>query len=100
MQERMVTAWDTEDKHNEYNKKMSKIRKKRTVNACSKQIKQIEDLLGVKIVDFHKGIFLFEGIVWKPIGNGMEYLCTAWNNVPMIKISVGNSTFHFVPLAW
>ena len=79
---------------------MSKKRRKRTANACSKQIKQIEDLLGVKFVDFHKGIFLFEEIVWKPIDNGAEYLCAAWDNVPMIRISAGNSICHFVPLAW
>ena len=79
---------------------MSKKRKRRTTNASPKQIKQIEDLLGVKFVDFHKGIFLFEGIVWKPIGNSVEYICAAWDNVPMIRISVGSPTCHFVPLAW
>lgn len=73
---------------------------KRQLNVSPKDIQRIEEELGVKFIDFHRGIFKFYGIVWKPVKNGIEYLCASWDNVPMIKISAGRSTCHFVPLEW
>ncbi len=78
---------------------MSK-KRRRTPTASPEQIKRIEKTLGVTFLDFPKGIFLFDGIVWKPVANSMEYLCAAWDNIPMVRISAGGSTCRFVPLSW
>lgn len=32
--------------------------------------------------------------------NGIELLCAAWDNVPMLQISSGRSACQFVPLEW
>lgn len=70
------------------------------LNISPQEVLRIEELLGVKILDFHKGIIKQHGIVWKPIKHKIEYLCASWDDVPMMKISVGHATCHFVPLEW
>lgn len=80
---------------------MSKKKKrKQQFSVSPEEIQSIEKELGVKFIDFYKGIFKFHGIAWKPVKNGIEYLCASWDNVPMIRISTGRSTCHFVPLEW
>ena len=73
---------------------------KRQLNVSPKDIQRIEKGLGVKFIDFYKGIFKFYGIAWKPVKNGVEYLYASLENIPMIRISAGRSTCHFVPLEW
>lgn len=80
-------------------KKKNRQRKQR-LEVSPEQIQRIEEGLGVKFVDFQRGIFKFKDIVWKPVKNEAEYLCASWDNVPMIRLSAGRSTCHFVPLGW
>lgn len=77
-----------------------KKKRKQQFRVSPEEIQRIEKELGVKFIDFYKGIFKFYGTVWKPVKNGVEYLCASWDNVPMIRISAGHSTCHFVPLDW
>lgn len=80
--------------------KKRKKQSKQHLNVSPEEIQRIEESLGVKFVDFSKGIFKSNGIVWKPVKNGIELLCAAWDNVPMLQISSGRSTCQFVPLEW
>ena len=74
---------------------MSKKKKRKQQYSVSpEEIQLIEKDLGVKFIDFYKGI------VWKPVKNGIELLCAAWDNVPMLQISSGRSACQFVPLEW
>ena len=80
---------------------MSKKKKRKQQHSVSpEEIQLIEKDLEVKFIDFYKGIFKFNGIVWKPVKNGIELLCAAWDNVPMLQISAGRSACQFVPLEW
>ena len=80
---------------------MSKKKKrKQQFNVSPEEIQRIEEELGVKFIDFYKGIFKFYGIVWKPVKNGVEYLYASLDNIPMIRISTGHTSCHFVPLEW
>lgn len=65
---------------------MSKKKKRKQQYSVSpEEIQLIEKDLGVKFIDFYKGIFKSNGIVWKPVKNGIELLCAAWDNVPIYK---------------
>ena len=67
---------------------MSKKKKRKQQYSVSpEEIRLIEKDLGVEFIDFYKGIFKSNGIVWKPVKNGIELLCAAWDNVPMLQIS-------------
>ena len=80
---------------------MSKKKKrKQQFSVSPEEIQRIEEKLGVKFIDFYKGIFKFYGITWKPVKNGVEHLYASLEGVPMIKISAGRSICHFVPLEW
>lgn len=80
---------------------MSKKKKrKQQFSVSPEEIQRIEEKLGVKFIDFYKGIFKSYGIAWKPVKNGVEYLYASLEGVPMIKISAGRSICHFVPLEW
>lgn len=80
---------------------MSKKKKgKQQYSVSPEEIRLIEKDLGVEFIDFYKGIFKSKGIVWKPVKNGIELLCAAWDNVPMLQISSGRSACQFVPLEW
>lgn len=98
----MGMAWDMDDKPHQTSKAMKnrKNESKCRLNISPKDIQRIEEELGVKFLDFYKGIFKTHGIIWKPVKNRIEYICASWDNVPMIKISAGRSTCHFVPLDW
>ena len=80
--------------------KKRKKQSKQHLNVSPEEIKRIEESLGDKFVDFSKGILKSNGIVWKTVKNGIELLCAAWDNVPMLQISSGRSTCQFVPLEW
>ena len=80
---------------------MSKKKKRKQQYSISpEEIRPIEQELGVEPIDVYKGIFKSNGIVWKPVKNGIELLCAAWDNVPMLQISSRRSACHFVPLEW
>lgn len=80
---------------------MSKKKKrKQQFSVSPEEIQRIEEKLGVKFIDFYKGIFKSYGIAWKPVKNSVEYLYASLEGVPMIKISAGRSICHFVPLEW
>lgn len=80
---------------------MSKKKKRKQQYSVSpEEIQLIEKDLGMEFIDFYKGIFKSNGIVWKPVKNGIELLCAAWDNVPMLQISSGRSACQFVPLEW
>ncbi len=97
----MGMAWDMDDKPHQTSKAMKNRKSKsKCRNISPKDIQRIEEELGVKFLDFYKGIFKTHGIVWKPVKNKIEYICASWDDVPMIKISAGRSTCHFVPLDW
>ena len=80
--------------------KKRKRQSKQHSNVSPEEIQRIEETLGVKFVDINKCIFKSNGIVWKPVKNGLENLCASWGNVPMLQISSGRSACHFVPLEW
>ena len=100
MQGHMVMAWGMDDKPHQTSIAMKKRKSKCQLNISPKDIQRIENELGVKFLDFYKGIFKTHGIIWKPVRNRIEYICASWDDVPMIKISAGRSTCHFVPLEW
>lgn len=57
---------------------MSKKKKRKQQYSISpEEIRLIEKDLGVEFIDFYKGIFKSNGIVWKPVKNGIELLCAA-----------------------
>ena len=61
---------------------MSKKKKRKQQYSVSpEEIRLIEKDLGVEFIDFYKGIFKSNGIVWKPVKNGIELLCAAWVKV-------------------
>ena len=102
MLERMAMAWDMDDKPHQISKTMKKRRRQseNRFNVSPKEIQRIEELLGVKFLDFYKGIFKIHGIVWKPVKSRIEYICASWDDVPMMKLSVERATCYFVPLEW
>lgn len=90
-------VWDTEDKSSTTNKNMSRKKRNNRKNVTPEKNHEIEQRLGIQFIDFRRGILLYDGIIWRPVNDELEYLMAIFEYVPILTI---HKELRFVPFAW
>lgn len=76
---------------------MSRKKRKNTNTVTPKKIHEVEQRFGIKFIDFRRGILLYDGIIWRPVNDELEYLMAIFEYVPVLII---HKELRFVPFAW
>lgn len=76
---------------------MSRKKRKNTNTVTPEKIHEVEQRLCIKFIDFRRGILLYDGIIWRPVNDELEYLMTIFEYVPVLII---HKELRFVPFAW
>lgn len=76
---------------------MSRKKRKNTNTVTPEKIHELEQRLGIKFIDFRRGILLYDGIIWRPVNDELEYLMTIFEYVPVLII---HKELRFVLFAW
>lgn len=76
---------------------MSRKKRKNTNTVTPEKIHELEQRFGIKFIDFRRGILLYDGIIWRPVNDELEYLMAIFEYVPVLII---HKELRFVPFAW
>lgn len=76
---------------------MSRKKRNNKNKVSPEKIHEVEQRLGIKFIDFRRGILLYGSIIWRPVNDELEYLMAIFEYVPILSI---HKELRFVPFAW